>query len=325
MGWLILILLLGYLIVASITAKRYYLRRHGVLPRQGEPGLSWAGQIGLAWPVTIFLRSVQKPNQCNHPRHNPHPLARPSTTAMSYPHPPIKQPAMRDLNELFPDAPADQRMSRPPPPTSRERPMRNLDEVFPDRSSGHRTIPAPHAPAGERPMRDLDRFFSHEPGDTSPPQSRETPVPATPRDTGVRMIAMIEEAQMRPDIQNALDELPPNMKQEALTSCSQSLEFLNTNLNPDETVRHISPAATQKDAPTSCLLVVTGKRLIFVAPRPQAVAWQLSSVTRHQSTMGYFFIEGDAREYSLGLDPAWGAKFENQVARAVATSVLAGL
>jgi hypothetical protein len=98
MGWLILILLLGYLTVASITAKRYYLRRHGVLPRQGEPGLSWAGQIGLAWPVTIFLRSVQKPNQCNHPRHNPHPLARPSTTAMSYPHPPIKQPAMSDLN-----------------------------------------------------------------------------------------------------------------------------------------------------------------------------------------------------------------------------------
>jgi hypothetical protein len=69
MGWFIIITILIYIIMSSYTAKRYYLRRHGVTPQRGEPGTSTAGMIGLLWPITLFLESVREPTRCSHHRH----------------------------------------------------------------------------------------------------------------------------------------------------------------------------------------------------------------------------------------------------------------
>lgn len=156
-GWFIFFLLLGYLTTASVTAKRYYWRRHGVRPTQGEPGLSWAGQIGLAWPITIFLPSVQEPAPCSHFHHH----ARRETHAPWYAtrnhaRPPADQRPMRDMDQLFSPGPA-------------------ADRAEPPRAESH--TPAPPAAAGQRPLRDLDQLFSREPAahQTDPAPEKASP------------------------------------------------------------------------------------------------------------------------------------------------------
>jgi hypothetical protein len=129
---------------------------------------------------------------------------------------------------------------------------------------------------------------------------------------------------LRADIEKAIDELPANIKGHITTLGSECLELLNTYLSDHEEVRHISSAAPRPDTSYNCLLALTDRRLIFVAPAPQAVGWRLSTITRAQSYGGYFFVEGDAGEYSPGMDGSWGSTFETQVKRAIAMAVLAG-
>lgn len=129
---------------------------------------------------------------------------------------------------------------------------------------------------------------------------------------------------LRSDITKAIDELLPNIRKEVTTQGGECLGLLNTYLAAHEEVWALSSASAKKDSVYNCLFALTSRRLIFVAPAPQAVAWRLSTITRAQSFTGYFFVEGDAGKYSPGLDSAWGSTFETQVKRAIAISVLAG-
>jgi len=129
---------------------------------------------------------------------------------------------------------------------------------------------------------------------------------------------------LRADIEKAIYELPVEIKEQITTLGSACLDLLNNCLSADEQVHHISSASPRPDTAYNCLFAVTNRRLIFVAPAPQAVGWRLSKITKAQSYGGYFFVEGDAGEYSPGLDSNWGKTFEAQVKRAAAIAVLAG-
>lgn len=129
---------------------------------------------------------------------------------------------------------------------------------------------------------------------------------------------------LRADIQEAINKLPAQIKEQITTLGGECLDLLNTHLSDHEQVQQISSASPRPDTPYTCLLAVTNRRLIFVAPAPQAVGWRLSTITKAQSFGGYFFVEGDAGEYSPGLDSNWGPTFEAQVKRAATIAVLAG-
>jgi hypothetical protein len=128
---------------------------------------------------------------------------------------------------------------------------------------------------------------------------------------------------LRPDIAKAIDLAPPNIAEQITTSCARSLDLVNAHLPADETVVNISSASPSKEGPTNSLLVLTDRRLIFVAPAPQALGWPLVTITKAQSYVGYFFVHANGGEYSLGLDAKWGSVFEGHVKQAVALAVLA--
>jgi hypothetical protein len=129
----------------------------------------------------------------------------------------------------------------------------------------------------------------------------------------------------RPDITSALAAVPPNIRAQLHGEAAAALDLLNRYLPPDEPVRLISSVAVTDDAPPNSVLAVTDHRLVFVAPAPQAVAWRLSSLTKIQLYLGFFFLHGDAGEYSLGLaNDAWGATVQQHVKTASAIAVLAG-
>ena len=130
---------------------------------------------------------------------------------------------------------------------------------------------------------------------------------------------------LRPDISKAIDATPANIRAEITGPAAASLELLNAYLSPDETVETMASASIEKGEEITSLLVVTDRRLIFIAPAPQAVGWRLSKLTKSQAYSGYFFVEGDAGEYSCGLvDDEWSTTFEGKVKQAASQAVLAG-
>ena len=58
-----------YLIAMRVVAQRYFARRHGVPLERGEPGWMAAAHIGLAWPLTVWMEQVRRPDLCGHVRH----------------------------------------------------------------------------------------------------------------------------------------------------------------------------------------------------------------------------------------------------------------
>lgn len=130
---------------------------------------------------------------------------------------------------------------------------------------------------------------------------------------------------IRPDIQQAIDAAPQQIRTEITGPAATTLELLNAHLPKDEMVTAITSASASQGGPINSLIAITSRRLIFIAPAPQAVGWRLSTLTRSQSYMGYFFIEGDAGEYSPGLVAGeWATTFEARVKQAAAVAVLAG-
>jgi hypothetical protein len=128
---------------------------------------------------------------------------------------------------------------------------------------------------------------------------------------------------LRPDLSKAISQAPPDVGKAITTSCATSLELLNAHLPADETVVNISSASPEKDGKINSVLALTDRRLIFVAPAPQALGWRLSTITRAQSYIGYFFVHANGGEYSVGLEGEWGSVFEGYVKEAIAQAVLA--
>jgi hypothetical protein len=129
----------------------------------------------------------------------------------------------------------------------------------------------------------------------------------------------------RTDITTALAMVPPNVRAHLHGEAAVAFGLLRRYLAPDEPVHMISSVAVTDDGPPNSVLAITDHRLVFVAPAPQAVAWRLSSLTKIQLYLGFFFLNGDAGEYSLGLAAdAWGATVEQHVKTASTIAVLSG-
>src|SRR5262245_47890200 len=128
---------------------------------------------------------------------------------------------------------------------------------------------------------------------------------------------------LRSDISEAVDATPPHIRAELVGPCAEALDLLNAHLPADESVTNIISASPNVDGEVNSLIVITDRRLLLVLPAPQVVSWRLSSLTRIQVFGGYFFLEGDAGNYSPGLvRNEWSSEFEGQVKRASAIALL---
>ena len=77
---------------------------------------------------------------------------------------------------------------------------------------------------------------------------------------------------LRTDISKAIDTAPDYIRAEITGSAADTLELLNTYLPADETVEAITSAAANQGGVINSVIAVTDRRLIFIAPAPQAVA-----------------------------------------------------
>jgi hypothetical protein len=109
------------------------------------------------------------------------------------------------------------------------------------------------------------------------------------------------------------------------------LDFLAANLPDHEQVRWLASAAPQSYNVRDfhCLLALTDRRLLFVAPSPQALSWPLPTVTKVQALSGnasqvetFFINDSGGGEYQLGADAEWGPVFAAHAKRAVAEAIL---
>jgi hypothetical protein len=129
----------------------------------------------------------------------------------------------------------------------------------------------------------------------------------------------------RKDLAAALDATPGPMRHQILGAAARCVELVDTNLPEDEEVLAVASASVRPDAPENCLLILTNSRVIFVAPKPQVVAYKLTALARSQAFSGYFFLEDAARKHSVGLRGGpWSEEFEQRVDEASALAVLAG-
>ncbi len=79
----------------------------------------------------------------------------------------------------------------------------------------------------------------------------------------------------------------------------------------------------------NCLLALTDRRLLFVAPAPQVLSWPLGAVTRVQILQGsagqittFFVDDSNGGQYQLGADGQWGQVFVTNAKRAIAEAIL---
>jgi hypothetical protein len=176
------------------------------------------------------------------------------------------------------------------------------------------------------------------PPTAEPPGHAPPPVPSAPQVASVpppvpSAPAAVQPAQpvgpavtlRRPDFAAAVDATPGAMRHQIFSAAGRCAELVDAHLPEDEEVLAASIASARRNGVEDCLLVLTDRRLIFVAPRPQVVAYRLAALTRSQAGSGYFFLEGDAGEYSVGLpDGPWSKEFEQRVFEASALAVLSG-
>jgi hypothetical protein len=111
----------------------------------------------------------------------------------------------------------------------------------------------------------------------------------------------------------------------------QSLEFLVANLPADEQIVWLASAAPNgyQAREFHCLLALTDRRLLFVAPAPQVLSWPLPTVTKVQSLNGtanqiqtFFVDDSGGGQYQLGADGEWGPAFASHAKRAIAEATL---
>jgi hypothetical protein len=127
----------------------------------------------------------------------------------------------------------------------------------------------------------------------------------------------------REDLLAAIDATPPPVRQAILVGAARCVELVDTTLAEDERITAISSASLNPESAVNCLLVLTDRRLLFVTPRPEAIAFELPSVKQLRTYLGYFSIQGSAGKYSFGLSPeGWSEQFLQYVLDAAALAVL---
>jgi hypothetical protein len=65
----VITLIVSYLIGVRVTARRYYLRRHGVPIESSTIGRGVAGYVGIIWPAALFFEPLKNPQLCMHFSH----------------------------------------------------------------------------------------------------------------------------------------------------------------------------------------------------------------------------------------------------------------
>jgi|SRR5215475_10862136 len=135
----------------------------------------------------------------------------------------------------------------------------------------------------------------------------------------------------RSDIEAVLASLPSHVSQHLSSTGRESLDFLAANLPHQEQVIWLASAAPKTYGVTEfhCLLALTDRRLLFVAPSPQVLSWPLPTVTKVQALSGsanqvetFFINDSGGGEYQLGADADWGPVFAAHAKRAVAEAIL---
>lgn len=128
----------------------------------------------------------------------------------------------------------------------------------------------------------------------------------------------------RADIDAAIAACPPNVREELTGPCRGALALLRDHLPATEEVRHLcSGAVTWMDSPINSVFAVTSRRLMFVAPAPQVLSFDLRGVDKTQCTDNIFHLTADDAKYQLGIARGFGDHFQRQVSFAVAMAKLA--
>ena len=132
---------------------------------------------------------------------------------------------------------------------------------------------------------------------------------------------------MRADISAALDRAPNGVKDELLAGpARQPLMMLDEHLPSAEAVSQLASVAPKVagSASRNCVLALTDRRLIFVAPLPQVLSWRLVDLDQvvHISMGLHIGIGGST--ITFPIDGTWGKTLADQINNAVAISRLAG-
>ncbi len=126
------------------------------------------------------------------------------------------------------------------------------------------------------------------------------------------------------DIDAAVAACPANVRQELTGPCLGALTLLREHLPATEEVRHLcSGAVTWMNSPVNSVFAVTSRRLVFVAPAPQVLSFDLRDVDKTQCTDNIFHLTAGDAKYQLGIAQGYGGHFERQVSFAVAVARLA--
>lgn len=132
---------------------------------------------------------------------------------------------------------------------------------------------------------------------------------------------------MRSDISTALDRAPNGVKDELLAGPARTpLIMLDEHLPAAEAVSHLASVAPKVSGSPSrnCVLALTDRRLIFVAPLPQVLSWNLTDIDQvvHIS-MGLHISDGGGT-ITFPIDAIWGKTLVDHINVAVAIARLGG-
>jgi|tagenome__1003787_1003787.scaffolds.fasta_scaffold20801504_2 hypothetical protein len=133
---------------------------------------------------------------------------------------------------------------------------------------------------------------------------------------------------LRTDIADALEEAPSDIRNEILTIAVDAVNCLNAYLSADEGVElmtSVAPDATER-LTRNGVLALTHRRVIYVGPGPQALAWPLKAITDLDESPGRLTITAGVNvPVKTFLFPGgdWGSAFCNRVRWAMTEAVIA--
>jgi hypothetical protein len=130
---------------------------------------------------------------------------------------------------------------------------------------------------------------------------------------------------MRLDVTSAIGQTREHVQHQLQLGCGASLELLNTHLPQDELVESLTTAAPSPHTSPimDCLLVLTGRRLLFIAPAPRVVSWRLPAIAQVHAANGVVDIyDTGGSQHQLGVDTEQGPDFASRVQAAVALAIL---
>jgi hypothetical protein len=134
----------------------------------------------------------------------------------------------------------------------------------------------------------------------------------------------------RADLNIAIASAPAEVQQLIIDPCGEALSLIHTSLPADELVSAVlpvMPSYSGKTKTANSLLVLTARRLLLVAPAPQAISWPLTEVTRFQFVprSGPVIVHAAGGEFMFGVaygTDAHGEDFEDLVNRAVTLAII---